>query len=107
MLLVFIVLAYISIVAYGSSQIQANYFVNSINKGNTNGIALTFDDGPNAEITPRILDVLSKENIQATFFVIGKNAEQHPELVKRSMGIVTFSVVQQNLIEDLYIYLYI
>ena len=75
-------LAYISIVVYGSSQIQANYFLKSINKGNTSGITLTFDDGPNAEITPKILEVLSKENIKATFFVIGKNAEQYPELLK-------------------------
>lgn len=73
---------YISIVVYGSSQIQANYFVNSINKGDNDGIALTFDDGPHSEITPKILEVLAIEKVKAAFFVIGKNAEQYPELVR-------------------------
>lgn len=46
-----------------------------------NYIALTFDDGPNPHFTPKILDVLSKYNIKATFFLIGKWAEKYPELV--------------------------
>lgn len=46
-------------------------------------IALTFDDGPHATRTPEILDLLAAEDVPATFFVIGVNAEAHPELVKR------------------------
>ena len=46
-------------------------------------IALTFDDGPHPRDTPRVLEVLAKYEIHATFFLIGKNVEQHPDLVKR------------------------
>ncbi len=46
-------------------------------------IALTFDDGPDPIITPRVLDVLKKENIQATFFLVGKNLEGNESLVNR------------------------
>lgn len=46
-------------------------------------IALTFDDGPDPLWTPAILDILKKENVQATFFIIGKNGQAHPELVRR------------------------
>ncbi|MFH1071940.1 MAG: polysaccharide deacetylase family protein [Nanoarchaeota archaeon] len=60
-------------------------------------ISLTFDDGPSPEYTPRILDILKEENVTATFFLIGKNAEQHPELVRRivaeghSIGVHSYS----------------
>lgn len=48
-------------------------------------IALTFDDGPSIKYTGIILDILKKYNIRATFFVIGENAEQYPELVQREI----------------------
>jgi len=44
---------------------------------------LTFDDGPSAEHTDRILDTLKEREIKATFFVIGENVRKHPELAKR------------------------
>ena len=44
---------------------------------------LTFDDGPSQAVTPQILDLLKKENIKATFFVMGKNVKANPELVRR------------------------
>lgn len=46
-------------------------------------IYLTFDDGPSTKITPQILDVLKKNNVKATFFIIGQNAEKNPDLVRR------------------------
>ena len=46
-------------------------------------VFLTFDDGPTKEVTPRILDILNKYNIKATFFVLGTRVNQYPELVKR------------------------
>lgn len=49
-------------------------------------IVLTFDDGPSEETTPRILDALSKECVKATFFLIGRNAEALPALVKREVA---------------------
>ena len=46
-------------------------------------IILTFDDGPNAKYTPKILDILEKEKVPATFFLIGENAEANIPLVQR------------------------
>lgn len=46
-------------------------------------IILTFDDGPSPKTTPAILDILAKDCVQATFFMIGKHAEAHPELARR------------------------
>ena len=46
-------------------------------------IALTFDDGPNPDATPRILDTLSQFGVRATFFILGAHAERWPELVYR------------------------
>jgi spore germination protein YaaH/peptidoglycan/xylan/chitin deacetylase (PgdA/CDA1 family)/GT2 family glycosyltransferase len=48
-------------------------------------VALTFDDGPDPKWTPRILKILKDKNAPATFFVIGKNMQAHPELVKREI----------------------
>ena len=47
-------------------------------------IALTFDDGPSAKLTPRLLDLLGAHHIKATFFVIGQNVAEHPEIVARA-----------------------
>jgi len=46
-------------------------------------VALTFDDGPNPEATPLILDVLAEKGVRATFFVLGSHAERWPDLVLR------------------------
>jgi peptidoglycan-N-acetylglucosamine deacetylase len=46
-------------------------------------VRLTFDDGPVRANTPRVLDVLRKFRVKATFFVIGERARRHPRLVKR------------------------
>jgi peptidoglycan/xylan/chitin deacetylase (PgdA/CDA1 family) len=43
-------------------------------------VALTFDDGPNPEITPRVLDLLEAAGARATFFCIGRRVEEHPDL---------------------------
>ncbi len=46
-------------------------------------INLSFDDGPDENYTPEILDILKRYNVPATFFVVGVNAERYPWLVKR------------------------
>ena len=48
-------------------------------------VAMTFDDGPSAKLTPKLLDLLAAHHIKATFFLIGENAAEHPELVAREM----------------------
>ena len=46
-------------------------------------VALTFDDGPDERWTPQILDILKRENVPATFFILGENGQASPSLVKR------------------------
>lgn len=46
-------------------------------------VALTFDDGPDDECTPALLDGLAKRGVKATFFVIAKEASEKPEIMKR------------------------
>lgn len=45
-------------------------------------LAVTFDDGPNPTMTPKLLDLLDRRKVRATFFVIGQYARQHPELLR-------------------------
>jgi len=45
-------------------------------------VALTFDDGPDPDVTPRLLDLLRRHDLPATFFVVGERAERHPELIR-------------------------
>jgi peptidoglycan/xylan/chitin deacetylase (PgdA/CDA1 family) len=47
-------------------------------------IAMTFDDGPSATLTPKLLDLLAARHIKVTFFVIGENVAEHPEIVARA-----------------------
>ena len=51
--------------------------------GTGHEVALTFDDGPNDRTTPRVLDVLERDRIPATFFVVGRAARDHPEMLRR------------------------
>jgi peptidoglycan/xylan/chitin deacetylase (PgdA/CDA1 family) len=48
--------------------------------------ALTFDDGPDPDVTPLLLEVLRRHGVQATFFVTGAKAEQHPELIREILS---------------------
>ncbi|MGK5081858.1 polysaccharide deacetylase family protein [Bdellovibrionota bacterium FG-1] len=60
-------------------------------------IALTFDDGPNAQFTPPILDILDRYGVRATFFEVGEMADYHPKISKEvvdrghSVGTHTYS----------------
>ena len=49
-------------------------------------IAITFDDGPHPTLTPRLLDILKERQIHATFFLVGKNIQDHPEIVQRQIA---------------------
>jgi len=46
-------------------------------------VALTFDDGPDPENTPLVLEILARHDARATFFLVGEHARQHPQLVER------------------------
>ncbi len=58
--------------------------INSLTNSQEKIAYLTFDDGPNNSITPKVLDILKDEDVKATFFVIGKYVEENPEIVKRA-----------------------
>jgi cellulose synthase/poly-beta-1,6-N-acetylglucosamine synthase-like glycosyltransferase/peptidoglycan/xylan/chitin deacetylase (PgdA/CDA1 family) len=73
---------FISSEAYDNKNIPTSYVIERT--GDHPGwIALTFDDGPDPNWTPRILDILKQENVQATFFVMGKNGQANPDLLRR------------------------
>lgn len=65
-------------------------------------VYLTFDDGPDPDYTPRLLDLLSSYRCRATFFLVGANALRHPKLVRRiteeghSLGNHTYSHLRAN-----------
>ncbi|SDY03729.1 polysaccharide deacetylase family protein [Thermoactinomyces sp. DSM 45892] len=50
---------------------------------NQRKVVITFDDGPDGIYTPKVLDILQRYNVKATFFVMGKSAVNHPEQLKR------------------------
>jgi peptidoglycan/xylan/chitin deacetylase (PgdA/CDA1 family) len=63
--------------------VAGNQSENGIQKLASKGtVALTFDDGPTEKYTPQILAILKKYNVKATFFMVGMNAEHHPDMVK-------------------------
>jgi len=80
-----IILAGILLMAWGSGNIRSGFYLKSICNGNRDKkeVAFTFDDGPDAQVTPMILDVLKEHNIKATFFIIGSKAATNAELLKR------------------------
>jgi len=73
------------LVAFGMALPGSSLFYPTITHGprDNSRIALSFDDGPDPDITPLVLDTLAQGNTHATFFVIGKWLVAHPELAKR------------------------
>lgn len=65
-------------------------------------VALTFDDGPSAETTPRLLDILFEKDVPATFFMLGSRARNNPDIVKRAEKeyhiVASHTMYHQNLI---------
>jgi len=83
---VWVCVAWFVISMYGSAYIGSGFHTKTYcsNRLETQKkIAVTFDDGP-SPVTLQILDVLKEYNAKATFFCIGKNIEQHPEILKKT-----------------------
>lgn len=74
------------VLSVGVIHFPFNYFINATHRFSSNSLLLTFDDGPNDQTTPQILDVLKENNIAAVFFVIGEKAKAHPELIQRMVN---------------------
>ena len=76
---------FITTETYDSENLPSSYVIER--SGYQPGkIALTFDDGPDPKWTPQILDILKRENVPATFFVIGKNGQAYPDLLRRMVN---------------------
>lgn len=70
--------------AAANAYVPSNYEVPNIYKYDyVKTCYLTFDDGPSAEVTGKVLDILKQYDVKATFFVVGQNAESYPDLIKR------------------------
>lgn len=80
-----LIAAYIGIQVYGSSVLSVGYYLPVRWRGveSSKAVALTFDDGPVAGRTDKILEILHEHNAPAAFFCIGKRVEAHPQLVHR------------------------
>jgi len=78
-------LAYVVLAGDGALRPGSGWLMPVIRHGNRNGhsVALSLDDGPDPNLTPQVLDVLKLYRAQATFFVIGRHAEAHPDLIRR------------------------
>jgi peptidoglycan/xylan/chitin deacetylase (PgdA/CDA1 family) len=73
----------LSHLVYCSVSINSQAYIKTLCKGKTNEkkIAITFDDGPDSKITPKVLELLDQFNVKATFFCIGKNIENNKDLL--------------------------
>ncbi len=79
------VLVIIGFIAQASGNVGSGVYIKALCRAKTihNVVALTFDDGPHPDRTPKVLDVLAQHGVKAAFFVIGERAEAHPEIVRR------------------------
>lgn len=69
--------------AWGAAVPSAQIFGRTVRRtGDPGAMALTFDDGPNPDVTPALLDVLDRHAAPASFFVIGKRVRQFPEIAR-------------------------
>lgn len=77
---------YVSLLVMGSASIRFNFYLTSLKRGNTNRklVTLTFDDGPDAETTEKILDLLNKYNMPASFFCVGEKVKKEAEIVRKT-----------------------
>ncbi len=80
-----IFLIYLLINTWGTLFISSQFFIPTKCNGTTTSgsIAITFDDGPTTAKTERVLEILKSHEAKATFFCIGKNVNELPEIVKR------------------------
>jgi peptidoglycan/xylan/chitin deacetylase (PgdA/CDA1 family) len=75
---------YVALVTLGVTFSRFSMFADVITMGpaDAHGVALTFDDGPDPRSTPQILEQLDEAGVVATFFVIGRKVEDHPDLLR-------------------------
>lgn len=84
-LYIFYIVLFLAINVWGSYFIQSGFFIRALWHGNRSKktIAITFDDGPVEKLTVQLLDILQQHQVQAAFFLIGKNIEANERVVKQ------------------------
>ena len=86
---IFLLLSLVPLVAFANPQAPVCKYpesaVNVPDLPTPGTIALTFDDGPNPDTTPHVLDILKKYGIKATFFLVGENIKDNTAIVKRTL----------------------
>jgi peptidoglycan/xylan/chitin deacetylase (PgdA/CDA1 family) len=77
-------LGYVAFFLAAVLALRLRVFVDAVVRGpkGARGVALTFDDGPHPTWTPRILATLAEHGARATFFVVGRKAEEHPDVIR-------------------------
>jgi peptidoglycan/xylan/chitin deacetylase (PgdA/CDA1 family) len=81
-------LAFVALLADGVLRADSNLLA-PLRRNGPRGekrVALTFDDGPDPEVTPRVLDALAQHDARATFFAIGRSLAAHPDLARRMIA---------------------
>ena len=70
---------------WASADVGSNVYLKSVCKGAVKDkvVTLTFDDGPDELMTPKVLDVLKRYDIKAVFFLIGEKVDKNPDIVRR------------------------
>lgn len=76
---------FLALMAHGIARPGSSVFYPTVTHGprDSGRVALSFDDGPDPEVTPAVLDALAKHSARATFFSIGRSLEEHPQLGRR------------------------
>lgn len=78
-----IVLLAFALMAWGVFNVNSSLWAPTLwQVPGVDAVALTFDDGPDPEFTPRVLEILAREKVTATFFVVGERARRNPDLLR-------------------------
>jgi len=80
---------WVLVVSLGAMRLEFGMFCRAVSRAPYDAVgppavALTFDDGPDPAVTPKLLDLLARRNVEVAFFVIGRRVARHPELARRA-----------------------
>lgn len=85
-LVIQVAILWFAILNLGVFRLRSRVFIDGIpRKKIQNKLVLTIDDGPDPNLTPELLVLLGKHQLQATFFVVGKDAKRYPNLIKKTI----------------------
>lgn len=86
--IVILLLGVLAALVWASADIGSGVYLKALCRAESADkvVALTFDDGPDEDSTPRVLDLLKRYDVRATFFVVGEQARQNPELIHRMVA---------------------